>query len=68
MNSLLKILAVIAGFLERWQRGQEAKKHEAEVKKVEDKPSQFFADHFSGVSNDNAKPADKANPRRDSIE
>lgn len=49
MKALLKILAVLVGVLEKWQRKQEADKHAAEVKKIDEDPNAWFADHFGGV-------------------
>ena len=65
MSAIVKILAVLAELLSKWQRKAEATQHADEVEKIETDPNAWMLDHFGDVSKPDAASPDKTDFKHD---
>lgn len=70
MGKLLEILSALVNWLERVREKREAKRHEKNVRDLQDDPGDWFDGHFNGVRDvpDDAGRSGKAStsdPRKD---
>ena len=49
LEAILKLLAGLLELFRQYQRQQEQKKHEAQASEIEQNPSGWMQDHFSGA-------------------